>query len=93
MSKSVLVMVTPKSCNSCDLCGGTFRCFCRVNRRDIEDLSIRPDWCPLRPLPEKDIKSYFPDGFEDGYTAGWNACIDEITGGEVDGEINKKRKK
>lgn len=28
--------------------------FCRVNNRDITDLSIRPDWCPLMDLPEKD---------------------------------------
>lgn len=40
----------------------------------------RPDWCPLKLLPEKDTKNHFPDEFEDGYAIGWNACIDEITG-------------
>lgn len=44
----------------------------------------RPDWCPLKPLPEKDTKNHFPDEFEDGYAAGWNGCIDEITGGSSD---------
>ena len=93
MSKSVLVMVTPKTCNSCDLCGGTFHCFCKVNHRDIEDLSIKPDWCPLRPLPEKkEEEKYWRGEHELSWIQGWNACIDEITGGEVDGEINTKRK-
>lgn len=42
----------------------------------------RPDWCPLKLLPEKDTKNHFPDEFEDGYAAGWNGCIDEIGGGK-----------
>lgn len=50
---------------------------------DCESKS-RPDWCPLKPLPEKDTKNHFPDEFEDGYAAGWNGCIDEITGGSSD---------
>jgi hypothetical protein len=42
----------------------------------------RPDWCPLKLLPEKSTKNHFPDEFEDGYAAGWNGCIDEIGGGK-----------
>ena len=53
MSKSVLVIDTPKYCALCVLRSGILHPFCRVNRRDITDLSIRPDWCPLKPLPEK----------------------------------------
>lgn len=56
---------------------------------------VKPDWCPLNPLPEK-MKvtglyngEYFKAGGKPpSYKIGWNACIDEITGGEVDGEIN-----
>lgn len=91
MSKSVLVIDTPENCNSCDLCGGTFHVFCEVNHRDIEDFSVKPDWCPLKPLPEK-MKvtgiyngEYFKAGGKPpSYKIGWNDCIDEITGGEVD---------
>lgn len=53
MSKSVLVINTPKYCALCVLRSGVHHPFCRVNNRDITDLSIRPDWCPLKPLPEK----------------------------------------
>ena len=60
----------------------------------------KPNWCPLKPLPKK-MKltgKYNQEYFEKGgkipsYKVGWNDCIDEITRGEVDGEINKKNKK
>lgn len=84
MSKSVLVLDTPKHCNSCNLCGGTFHQFCRVNIRDITDLSIRPDWCPLMDLPEKDNGDYPANTSDAGFAEGWNQCIDKITGGNYD---------
>nr|DAV13462.1 MAG TPA: hypothetical protein [Caudoviricetes sp.] len=50
---------------------------------DCESKS-RPDWCPLKPLPEK--KEYIVpidnvESQKDIIAVGWNACIDEITGG------------
>ena len=91
MSKSVLVINTPKYCAVCVLRSGVHHPFCRVNNRDITDLSIRPDWCPLKPLPEK-MKvtgiyngEYFKAGGKPpSYKVGWNGCIDEIVGGNVD---------
>ena len=81
MSKSVLVIDTPENCRSCYLRGFTLNLqYCRGKLKDIKDTSIKPDWCPLKLLPEKDTKNHFPDEFEDGYAIGWNACIDEITG-------------
>ena len=49
---------------------------------DCESKS-RPDWCPLKPLPEK--KEYIVpidnvESQKDIIAVGWNACIDEITG-------------
>lgn len=81
MSKSVLVINTPKYCVLCVLRSGVLHPFCRVNNRDITDLSIIPDWCPLKPLPEKMIiprGARNMDGLE--YAAGYNTCINEITG-------------
>lgn len=40
MSKSVLVINTPKYCALCVLRSGVLHPFCRVNNRDITDLSI-----------------------------------------------------
>lgn len=91
MSKSVLVMDTPKYCASCALRSGILHPFCRANRRDITDLSIRPDWCPLKPVPEKMKltgvygREYFQsNGKMPSYKIGWNDCIDAITGGNSD---------
>lgn len=39
----------------------------------------RPDWCPLRELPER---SDHPEHCDNGrFDAGWNACLDAIDGG------------
>lgn len=83
MSKSVLVLTTPKYCASCALRSGVLHPFCRVNNRDITDLSIRPDWCSLKPLPKK--KEYIVpinnvESQKDIIAVGWNACLREITG-------------
>lgn len=92
MSKSVLVMKTPESCRSCYLRGFTLALqYCKVESEHIEDTSVKPDWCPLKPLPEK-MKltgnyngEYSKTGGKTlGYKVGWNACINEITGGISD---------
>ena len=51
---------------------------------NIEDLSVRPDWCPLIDLPEKDNGDYPANTSDAGFAEGWNQCIDEITGGNSD---------
>lgn len=78
MSKSVLVIDTPKYCALCVLRSGVHHPFCRVNNRDITDLSIKPDWCPLKPLPEKRDTKMTGADWNCGYNDGWNACVDEI---------------
>lgn len=69
MSKSVLVIDAPENRYSCYL------------RKLIR---VKPDWCPLIELPEKDNGDYPANTFDAGFVEGWNQCIDEITGGEVD---------
>lgn len=43
------------------------------------DSEIMPDWCPLKPVPEKE---YADTGIVevDEFAAGYNSCIDEILG-------------
>ena len=69
MSKSVLVIGAPENCYSCYL------------RKLIR---VKPDWCPLMDLPEKDNGDYPANTSDAGFAEGWNQCIDEITGGEID---------
>ena len=103
MSKSVLVIDTPENCLDCQFCyelGEGVEACCSI-MDDNKDKSLmkeidceygycqgKPDWCPLKPLPEKMemIGKYNQEYFQKGgkmpsYKVGWNACIDEITGG------------
>lgn len=92
MSKSVLVIDAPERCIDCEI-GQNYSniietCVsCPIAGKsalDGEAESI-PDWCPLKPLPER--KEYIVpiDNIEsqkDIIAVGWNACINTITGGE-----------
>ena len=88
MSKSVLVIDTPEKCISC-IYVGIFHYFCRINCRDIKDVSAKPDWCPLKPLPEKNTTENDMTDYQCEMVDGRNQCIDEITGGEVDDRFDK----
>lgn len=89
MSKSVLVIDTPGNCYSCCLHEPVRNwSYCAVKLKHIEDSSIKPDWCPLKPLPEKSTTENDMTDYQCGMVDGRNQCIDEITGGKLDGEIN-----
>ena len=81
MSKSVLVMKTSENCRSCYLRGFTLDSqYCKIEQKRIKDTSVKPDWCPLMDLPEKDNGDYPANTSDAGFAEGWNQCIDEITG-------------
>lgn len=90
MSKAVLVMDMPESCFGCNFLyckadAGTDSCQAMEVSRIVDSETYeRPDWCPLRELPEK-MKVFGkypqPDRIEPSYKAGWNACLDEILKG------------
>ena len=50
---------------------------------DCESKS-KPDWCPLKPLPEKGIIENDMTDYQCGLADGRNQYIDEITGGNFD---------
>nr|DAO14004.1 MAG TPA: hypothetical protein [Caudoviricetes sp.] len=87
MSKSVLVIDTPENCGKCKFISGFW---CRaMNGRRVPNNDVIPNWCPLKPLPDKMKltgvygREYFQsNGKMPSYKIGWNQCIDEITGGE-----------
>ncbi len=93
MSKSVLVIDTPENCLDCQFCyeldEGIEAC-CSImdddkdkslmKKIDCEDgyCQDKPNWCPLKYLPEEDSENYYPDELLDGYANGWNDCLMEI---------------
>ena len=89
MSKSMLVMDTPENCGKCKFIS-VFWCRAMHCRR-VPNNDVIPDWCPLKPLPEKMKltgvygREYFQsNGKMPSYKIGWNDCIDVIAGGNYD---------
>ena len=84
MSKSVLVIDTPEDCMHCLLLTGSDERMMQDDDANFDagTLDELIQTCPLMTLPEKDNGSYPVETFDAGYAEGWNAYIDEITGGE-----------
>lgn len=89
MRKAVLVMDMPENCKDCTMSiqskekhTGQF-CWRCINALTImiDKSGEKPDWCPLRPVPEKKEKYSLMGDNSAGRVDGWNACIDEILGG------------
>lgn len=79
--KSILVIDTPKTCKEC-------RCqmmlVCVPADEDIDEYvnpsKTKPDWCPLRHLPEwKDVPEYLETN-RDWEAWGFDQCLTEILG-------------
>lgn len=97
--KAILVIEMPKDCYECNmsvLAGESHTgqmCFRCVNHPTIMVLTkekTRPDWCPLRELPQKKDYEVLKAGargygktqnmLSNAHINGYNACIDEILG-------------
>lgn len=93
MSKAVLVMDMPENCIDCIFCREISECTeacCEIEFESEDDSLCRmidnycqekPDWCPLRHVPDKKEKYSLMGDNSEGYVDGWNACIDDILGG------------
>ena len=81
MSKAVLVMDMPESCFGCNFLycnadAGIDSCQAiKLSRIVDSETYEKPDWCPLRELPEKANHPAYCDNGR--FDKGWNACLDE----------------
>lgn len=83
MDKSIIMLDTPDSCSECFCQRYTVYGYaCGLANTMNEGTHCRPDWCPLRPLPEHHTAPKTATGYEIGYEDGWNDCLNKITGGE-----------
>lgn len=97
MSKSILVIDTPECCFQCKFSGAD-RDYCCLKENMASDsnmisegeyLNRKPDWCPLRDLPDKKPElKYHGNGcfgvneaMKNSFNLGFNTCIDEILKG------------
>lgn len=78
--KAILVIDMPKSCLECSL-SKLYGSYCSATQSDTytTEGDISSD-CPLKPMPEKEEGSMWNTDIGE-YYEGYNACIDEILGG------------
>jgi hypothetical protein len=85
MPKAILIMDDmPECCADCPCSfferdNPILNLICGVTQEDAYNVG-KPDWCPLRELPEKipELKSGYEDISTSIRRVGWNACLDEI---------------
>ena len=76
---------TPENCIRCPLLNSEDECTVQDdNANNVDSWDELMKGCPLKPLPEK--KEYIipidnVEANKDIIAVGWNACINEITGG------------
>lgn len=91
MSKAVLVMEMPENCSKCPLwvdSYGMADLCCGLYKKDREGFFInkeidikradKPDWCPLKKLPEEIHSELHMYEYVYGYDDGWNNCLKKI---------------
>lgn len=95
MTKGIIVVNIPNQCDECiayyvglghDICG--------ITERKV-DWDEKPDWCPIKPMPEKIDVPDFDDSikaknknaeevgmymYDRGHYRGYNICIDKLLG-------------
>lgn len=82
MSKAILVIDMPESCDKCPLMfrHEEERCCMPEGRNSF---CKKPSWCPLKPVPDEQCEggTWTMSGYmADEFSIGWNACIEEILG-------------
>lgn len=83
--KAILVIDKPESCTSCLLGIYNKKWFCLDTNKDIDicDRYNIPEWCPLKPMPQKKEETFaywIAQGDPESYINGWNDCLDKIMG-------------
>ena len=87
MPKAILIMDDmPECCADCPCSfferdNPMLNLICGVTQEDAYNVG-KPDWCPLRELPEREeelpVEKYEFGGLGKAFTSGWNACLDKI---------------
>jgi hypothetical protein len=80
MSKAILVMDMPNSCDVCDFNDERYH-YCNIIwfGKDVSDyVACRHEDCPLREVPQKKEEKVYTSMFAIAKKNGWNDCIDAI---------------
>ena len=82
MAKGIIVLDIPETCWDCICCEtNPFEEYCLVVQRATQSIDSTPDWCPIKPMPERIEHKSRQGLLQEHMAVGWNACIDELMGG------------
>lgn len=94
MSKGIIVIDMPENCMECRFRVNKVDIKCGANYGRYTDGKEQvPEWCPIKPLPERKVEMNYPDFYrlstkqviEKSALSGYNKCLDDIMGGDSDG--------
>ena len=84
MSKAILILDMPYSCDDCDMfyVDKYYHCYrCKAKYdQSLGDESVVQSWCPLKPLPEEREAFGILNEYERGKILGFNSCLRIILG-------------
>ena len=79
--KAILVIDIPNYCLDCP-CYNKSKLYCQVmNEMFTDEISNKPSWCPLKPLPQPMETETLDIGLQN-WEHGWNAYRKELLGEE-----------
>lgn len=93
--KGIIVLDMPECCTKCcfsHVSETNYKRFCGIVHKTIYGNSSKPDWCPIKPMPQKRnfkgteainglcISAKVRQAIDEACKLGWNSCIDAIIG-------------
>lgn len=80
MAKGIIIVDVPENCRDCKFRNLADLCLDELDVIEYRNNKNKPDWCPVRPIPERaNHRDYCDNG---RYDKGWNDCLNEVFGME-----------
>lgn len=86
MSKGIIVVDKPEKCNECNFwfakATDPVEYRCMAKQKKLKSIKEKPDWCPIRLMPDKLVEIDSPHSMGDferkGFQRGWNEIRNKI---------------
>lgn len=88
MAKGIVVVDIPSECRYCICClfDDLSSRYCGIDKDErnvtIIGMNEKPDWCPIKPIPDRKSEDFGQTIIAAARGEGWNECLDEILKGE-----------
>lgn len=81
--KGIVVVDMPERCIDCKRAGYKNGIpYCNEKGKTLDSFCYKPEWCPIKPIPNKKSMDSGQTVINAAKGEGWNDCIEEILKGE-----------